>query len=76
MEENNQIQLALGALGPHLSEQLENFYFDVSDIEHLEKDRQAINRLRIGGYLMASAVASVEKKLLKKILGSLETEEG
>ena len=56
------MQVSLGCMAPTLKEQ----GFD-DDKGHLEKDREAIQRLSIRGYLTRSTRVSAEKKLVKKL---------
>jgi len=61
------MNIALGALSPALSEQLKDTGIPADKLKLLDMDSDAINRLRIRGYLTDSATVSAQKKLIKEI---------
>lgn len=61
------MDIALGALSPPLSEQLKDTGIAADKLKLLDMDSDAINRLRIRGYLTDSATVSAQKKLIKEI---------
>lgn len=56
-----------GALSPPLKEQLREYVFNEDEIDILQEDIDAINRLHIKGMLTDSATQAAEKKIIKKI---------
>lgn len=63
------VNIAFGAMSPKIAEQLirQGFKFDAKDIEHFQKDADAIVRLRIRDLLPAGQVEKCYQKLVKKI---------
>jgi hypothetical protein len=61
------MNISFGALAPALSEQLADSGLTTEQLEHFDKDADAILRLRIRGYLTDSAYLSAFKKLMKAI---------
>lgn len=66
---NKTLGISFGALSDKLNVQLkrQEFKFKKEDVEHFEKDIDALNRLRIRGYLTDSATDNATKKLYRKI---------
>ena len=60
------MQIALGALAPKLSEQLDGL-LSAKDIVILDEDAAAITRLYIRGYIPESAAHTARKRLVKEI---------
>ena len=72
-DEMTQLRISFGAMSPQLSEQLKEFNIENSEtIEHMQKDINALNRVRIRGLIAPSQVANGEKKLFKKITKLVE----
>jgi hypothetical protein len=67
--ETKQFGLHFGALADSVREQLKSqgFKFDKNEVSHFEKDVDALNRLRIRGYLNDSSTDKATKKLYNKI---------
>ena len=60
------MQIALGAMAPKLSEQLEGL-LDPKDIDILDADAAAITRLYIRGYIPETTAHIARKRLVKAI---------
>lgn len=67
------LNISLGALAPDLSKQLKDFDIDPEEIEHLEKDRKALDRVRIRGLVPRSQVVKAEQKLVNNIVKLIES---
>jgi hypothetical protein len=63
------LSIDLGLAGDSISEQLnkQNFKYDDKRAATFQKDREAICRLRIMGYISDSICKKIDKKLLDKI---------
>ena len=63
------MEIRFGAMAPKLKVQLYQIENRLSDeqIEHYQKDADAITRLRIRGLLNHSETAKAEKRLVKKL---------
>lgn len=66
---NKSLSLYLGALSDSLEKQLteQGFEFDKKEIEHFQKDMDALNRIRIRGYIGDSQIERIDQKLFNKI---------
>lgn len=60
------MNIVLGALAPSLSEQLDG-YLPADDLEHLDKDADAITRLYIRGLMTKTRADAARGKLCKEI---------
>lgn len=71
---DQKIGIRFGAMAPSIKEQIkeQGFKIDPTDCAHLQKDAEAITRLRIRGLLTDSACKSAHDKLFKKITSSLK----
>ena len=62
------LNISFGAMAPPLIEQLSEFGIKQSEeLEHIQKDIDAINRVRIRGIIPRSKAIKGEQKLFKKI---------
>lgn len=66
----NTISFDLGALSPHIGDQLPMLPPKIA--MKIEGHRQAINRLRINGILTPSEAKKAEVRLVKEILESIQ----
>lgn len=66
---NKLLSLYLGVLSDSLEKQLteQGFEFDQKEIEHFQKDVDALNRVRIRGYIVDSQIQKIDQKLFNKI---------
>ncbi len=66
---NDNLVVYFGAISDKLSKQLKDqkFKFNKDNVNHFEEDIEAMNRLRIRGYLTDSVADKVRAKLYKKI---------
>ena len=64
------IEISLGALAPHLKEQLPKL--EPKTAEHFETIRRSTNILRIHSFMTRSEAQKVEKRLLEAIIAHLE----
>lgn len=64
------LRIAFGAISPSLAEQLEieGFDFNTETVEHLQKDLDAINRLRIRSVITGSESTKAYTRLNKAII--------
>lgn len=63
------LEINFGALAPEVGAQLKNcgLKAEANDIEHWEKDRKALARLRVRGVLSDSESRKAEARLFKSI---------
>ena len=63
------LNLRFGAMSPSIKEQLteQNLKFRVGDVNHFQKDSEAIVRLKIRGLLNDSTAKKAQDSLFKKI---------
>lgn len=63
------LKLRFGAMPPFIREQLieQGFTFENNEIEHFQKDADAITRLRVRGLIPDSQIDKMNKKLINKI---------
>jgi hypothetical protein len=61
--------LRFGALSPLIKAQLDQqgLLYEKDEVHHFQKDADAINRLRIRGYIPDSQLNKIHQKLMKKI---------
>lgn len=61
--------LYFGALSDSLEDQLtkQGFNFDKKEVDHFQQDIDALNRLRIRGYIIDSQIDKISQKLFNKI---------
>lgn len=68
----SELNLSIGALSDPLDVQLKTFKLDKKEIEHWQKDIDALNRLRIRGIIAKSAIINGEKKLFRQITKAIK----
>lgn len=63
------LQLSFGAMSPGLNVQIasQDLKYDIDEIDHLQRDVDAMNRLRIRGYIPDGQIAKLNQKIFKKI---------
>lgn len=61
------MQFSLGAFGPRLAEQGLEGYLDARDIEHFDRDDEAISRLHMRGIIPYSVHIKAREKLAKSV---------
>jgi len=66
------ISLHFGALVPQLKEQLEGYGVDSTDIEHFQKDADAIVRLAIRGLIPDSTKITANRRLMRNIVKAIK----
>ena len=67
-----QISLHFGAMAAPLSEQLQGCDIDTNDLNHFQKDADAIVRLAVRGLITDSTKTSAHRKLIKNIARSIK----
>ena len=79
-EDRSNFRLQFGAFAPKLSEQIFEANFELKSpvvtsrkvLSHLQRDADAVSRLRIRGRITEAQASAAEKKIVKDIAGLLE----
>ncbi len=66
------VEVCFGALAPKLKEQLKGRKISKADIDHLQRDADALVRVHIRRLISDSTADSARKKLMKKIMQAVK----
>lgn len=71
-----EVKLAVGALAPHITVQLDKFGLMVDDADHYQYHLNAITRLFLNNYLTPSEAEKIRAKIIKQIFANMQAKAG
>lgn len=71
-----EVRLAVGALAPHITEQLNKFGLMVDGADHYQHHLNAVTRLLLNNYLTPSQAEKIRGKIIKQVFANMVPKDG